>query len=40
MRFYDIDDIEVDVQDPGFFIDEEQLIEKQEAIAEMFDVYV
>lgn len=35
MRFYDIEGVEVDVQDPSFFIDEEVLLEKQEAIEEM-----
>lgn len=35
MRFYDIDGVEVDVQDPGFFIDEEVLLNQQESIEEI-----
>lgn len=35
MRFYNHDGIEEDVQDPGFFIDEEVLLAQQEAIEEM-----
>lgn len=35
MRFYNVDGIEEDVQDPSFFIEEEVLLEKQEAIEEM-----
>ena len=40
MRFYNMDGVEEDVQDPSFFIDEEVLKEQQEAIAEMFTWYV
>jgi hypothetical protein len=40
MRFYDVDAIEIDVQDPRFFLDEEKLIEIQEVIAEMLSAYV
>lgn len=35
MRFYDIDGIEIDVQNPGFFIDKKALLDLQEAIQEM-----
>lgn len=35
MRFYNLDGIEEDAQDPRFFIDEEELIEVQESIEEM-----
>lgn len=35
MRFYDIEGYEIDVQDPYFFIDKDELIEKQESIEEM-----
>jgi hypothetical protein len=34
MRFY-VDGIEMDVQDPNFFIDEEQYIEIKESIEEL-----
>lgn len=40
MRFYDHDGIEVDVQDPTFFTDKEELIEVQEAIAELLEHYI
>ena len=39
MRFYNIDGIEEDVQDPKFFIDEQTLIELQETINEMLNTY-
>jgi hypothetical protein len=39
MRFYDVDGMEIDVQDIKFFIDEKELTETQEAIAEMLDLY-
>ncbi len=35
MRFYDNDGIEMDVQDPKFFIDEDLLQAKLEAIEEI-----
>jgi hypothetical protein len=35
MRFYSVDGIEEEVQDPSFFIDEEVLLAQQEAIEEM-----
>ncbi len=35
MRFYNLDGVEEDVQDPSFFIDEEVLLAQQEAIQEM-----
>lgn len=37
MRFYDIDGIEMEIQDPQFFIDEKQLKEILETIEEMLD---
>lgn len=40
MQFYDIDGQELDVQDPKFFIDEEQYKEVQEAIEEMLYEYI
>lgn len=40
MQFYDADGIEMDVQDPKFFIDEEQLKYIQESIAELINNYV
>ncbi len=40
MRFYDIDGIEVDVQDPSFFIEEDELTEYQDSIQEMLNNYV
>ena len=39
MQFFDVDGIELDVQDLKFFIDEETMIEQQEAIAEMLSTY-
>lgn len=39
MRFY-IDGIEEDVQDPRFFIDEDEYIEYQESIEEMLYFYI
>lgn len=39
MQFFDVNGIEIDVQDPRFFIDEEHMIEQQEAIAEMLSTY-
>lgn len=35
MRFYNLDGIEEDVQDPVFFIDEEIYLEHKEAIDEI-----
>lgn len=35
MRFYDHDGIEMDVQDPKFFIDEDELQETKEAIEDV-----
>lgn len=35
MRFYDHDGIEMDVQDPKFFIDEDLLIDTKDAIDEI-----
>jgi hypothetical protein len=35
MRFYDIDGIELDVQDPSFFIDEGELLTQKESLEEM-----
>jgi hypothetical protein len=32
MRFYDLDGIEMDVQDPKFFMDEEDLHDNEEVI--------
>jgi len=40
MKFYDHDGIEMDVQDPNFFIDEELLLTQQEAIKELLETYV
>jgi hypothetical protein len=40
MRFYNLDGVEDDVQDPGFFIDEEIMLNLQEAIEEMLSDYV
>jgi hypothetical protein len=39
MRFYNVDGIEEDVQDPKFFIDEELLSMLQEAINELVEMY-
>lgn len=39
MQFYNVDGVEMDVQDPKFFIDEEQLCEIQEAIEEILSTY-
>lgn len=39
LRFY-IEGDEVDVQDPKFFMDEDKIIETQEAIEEMMENYV
>ncbi len=35
MRFYDNDGIEMDVQDPKFFIDEDLLLDTKDAIEEI-----
>lgn len=40
MRFYNLDGIEEDVQDPHFFIDETVLLAQHAAIAEMLSDYV
>lgn len=40
MRFYNLDGIEEDVQDPKFFIDEDLLLTLQEAINELLETYV
>lgn len=40
MRFYDNDGLEMDVQDPKFFIDEKILHEQKEAIEELWCTYV
>lgn len=39
MRFYNIDGHELDVQDPKFFIDEEEYKEIQESLEEVLDDY-
>jgi hypothetical protein len=39
LRFY-IEGDEIDVEDPKFFIDEDEIIEMQEAIEEMLENYV
>jgi len=39
MRIYDIDGLEMDVQDPTFFIDETYYKSLLEAIKEVLDVY-
>jgi hypothetical protein len=39
VQFFDVDGVQLDVQDPRFFIDEEIMIEQQEAIAEMLSTY-
>jgi hypothetical protein len=39
MRFFDVDGIEMDIQEPKFFIDEEQMITLRDAIEEMLSVY-
>jgi hypothetical protein len=39
MRFYNVDGIEEDVQDPSFFIDEDSLIDQKDAINELLDYY-
>ena len=38
MRFYNLDGIEEDVQEPRFFIDEQELIEIQESIEEILEI--
>jgi hypothetical protein len=35
VRFYNLDGVEEDVQNPNFFIDEELLLAQHEAILEM-----
>jgi hypothetical protein len=35
LRFYDSDGLEIDVQDPKFFIDEEELKIKKDSIEEI-----
>jgi hypothetical protein len=37
-RFY-VEENEIDVQDPKFFFEEEELIEQRDAIDEMISVY-
>ena len=37
MRFYDIDGIEMDVQDPKFFIDEDNYKELKSNLEEILD---
>lgn len=39
MRFYNTDGIEEDVQDQAFFMDEDKLLEQQEALEEMLSLY-
>lgn len=39
MRFYNLDGIETDVQDPKLFINEEKYREKQDLIEEILDDY-
>ncbi len=39
MRFYNIDGHELDVQDPKFFIDEEDYTETKETLEEMLNTY-
>ena len=39
MRFYNLDGIEEDVQDPKFFMVEEELIDTQEAITDLLETY-
>ena len=39
MQFFDMDGVELDVQDPRFFIDEEEILEKIETLTEMFNTY-
>jgi hypothetical protein len=39
VQFFDVNGIELDVQDPRFFIDEELMFAQQEAIAEMLSTY-
>lgn len=40
MRFYDNDGLEMEIQEPKFFIDEELLQELKEAIEELWCIYV
>lgn len=39
MRFYNLDGVELDVQDPKFFMDENELLENKLAIDEMIELY-
>lgn len=39
MRFYNLDGIEEDVQDPSFFMEKELLLNLQEAISELLENY-
>lgn len=39
MRFYNLDGVEEDVQNPNFFIDEEAMKAQMEAIYEMLSTY-
>ena len=40
MRCYDVDGIEMDVQDPGLFIEEENLVECKKSLEEMLVDYI
>ncbi len=40
MRFYDIDGHEMDVQDPTYFIDEEEYQDLLESIEELINDYL
>lgn len=40
MRFYNLDGVEEDVQNPKYFLDPEQMHEQHEAIEEMLNFYV
>jgi len=39
VQFFDVNGIEIDVQDPKFFIDEDLMLAQHEAIAEMLSTY-
>jgi hypothetical protein len=39
MKYFDVNGIELEIQDPKFFIDEELMLAQQEAIAEMLSTY-
>jgi len=39
MRFYDVDGHEVDVQDPTFFMDEDEYIQLKHTLDDMLNTY-